>query len=220
MIQPGRKYTIDDHRRMQLDALTLRAQPEIPLFTRLDVGAAGRRTRPRDARERGTRCSRATAPRRRCTPTWRGGVDARRSATPRGPLAERQPQHEASLARAIEQLTTSQGADWSALALGPHAHARRSRTRSSPAFNLPTVERPGGTGTVAADGASYREILDVADWDRSIVTNVPGQSAQPESPFYGNLLKLWADDVYFPLVYSKERVEKETAHRMTLRPAR
>jgi penicillin amidase len=89
-----------------------------------------------------------------------------------------------------------------------------------PAFSLPAIERPGGSGTVAADGASYREILDVADWDRSIVTNVPGQSGQPESPFYGNLLPLFADDVYFPLVYSKARVEKETTNRMVLRPAR
>ena len=88
------------------------------------------------------------------------------------------------------------------------------------AFNLPTIERRGGTGTVAADGATYREILDVADWDRSIVTNVPGQSGQPESPFYGNLLPMFADDVYFPLAYSKARVEKETAHRMTIKPGR
>ena len=71
---------------------------------------------------------------------------------------------------------------------------------------------------MAADGASYREVLDVADWARSIVTNVPGQSAQPESPFYGNLLPLWASDTYFPLVYSRARVEKESAHTLTLRP--
>ena len=44
---------------------------------------------------------------------------------------------------------------------------------------------------MGADGASYREILDVADWDRSVATNVPGQSGQPESTFYGNLLPLW-----------------------------
>ncbi len=84
------------------------------------------------------------------------------------------------------------------------------------AFDLPTVERPGGAGTVAADGASYREILDVADWDRSIVTNVPGQSAQPESPFYRNLLPLWADDTYFPLVYSRPRVDREAAHTLKI----
>jgi penicillin amidase len=73
---------------------------------------------------------------------------------------------------------------------------------------------------VAADGATYREILDVSNWDRSMVTNVPGQSGQPESPFYGNLLQMFADDVYIPLVYSRERVEKEIAHRLTLKGTR
>ena len=70
---------------------------------------------------------------------------------------------------------------------------------------------------MAADGASYREVLDVADWDRSIVTNVPGQSGQPGSPYYGNLLKLWAEDSYFPLVYSRVRVEVESAQKLLLK---
>jgi penicillin amidase len=103
--------------------------------------------------------------------------------------------------------------------VGAHAHARlpASFVRE---FDLPTVERPGGAGTVAADGASYREILDVADWDRSVVTNTPGQSGQPGSPFYGNLLPLWADNTYFPLVYSKAAVEAAAAHRLTLIPGK
>jgi penicillin amidase len=50
-----------------------------------------------------------------------------------------------------------------------------------------------------------------------MVANVPGQSGQPGSPFYDNLLKLWAEDVYFPLVYSRARIEKESAARLTLR---
>ena len=33
MIQPGRRFTLDDHRRMQLDAVSLRARAEIPLFS-------------------------------------------------------------------------------------------------------------------------------------------------------------------------------------------
>jgi len=41
-------------------------------------------------------------------------------------------------------------------------------------LDLPTAERSGGAGTVAADGASYREIFDVSDGDRSQVINVPG----------------------------------------------
>jgi hypothetical protein len=40
---------------------------------------------------------------------------------------------------------------------------------------------------------------------------------EPGSPFYDNLLKLWGDDVYFPLVYSRARVEKESAAKLMLR---
>ena len=45
----------------------------------------------------------------------------------------------------------------------------------------------------------------------------PGQSAQPESPFYSNLLKLWTDDTYFPLVYTRARVARDTAHTLILK---
>ena len=50
------------------------------------------------------------------------------------------------------------------------------------------------------------------------VTNVPGQSGQPESPFYGNLLPLWDRAEYFPLVFTRGRIDKETAHKLMLRP--
>ena len=61
--------------------------------------------------------------------------------------------------------------------------------------------------------------MDVADWDRSVATNVPGQSGQSESKFYGNLLPLWDRGEYFPLVYTRGRVDGEAAHKLTLRPA-
>jgi len=214
MIQPGRSYTIDDHRNMQLDALSLRAQSELLLF-------------------RGWQASKPEVERARAlVAAWDGRLvkdsaaaaihSAWRTAStvaerdPARPPAERQPLHDASLARAIERLTSEQGADWAAWRWG------RMHTRSFPhpfvsAFDLDTVERPGGTGAVAADGASYREVLDVADWDRSIVTNVPGQSGQPESPFYGNLLPLWASDAYFPLAFSPTRVSAETKFVLNLR---
>jgi hypothetical protein len=86
------------------------------------------------------------------------------------------------------------------------------------AFDLPRVERSGGAGTVEADGATYREILDVSDWDRSLGINVPGQSGQPGSPYYSNLLESWAANRYFPLVYSKKAVEANAAHRLRLVP--
>jgi penicillin amidase len=217
LIQPGKTYTLEDHRRMQLDALSLAAQSAVRLF------AGWTSSQPAVERARQmlmgwdatfARDSAAAA----LYSTWRGiSTTQEREAT--RPLAGRQPMHEASLAKAIEQLTASQGTDWNGWRWG-RMHTRAFPHALVPAFSLPAIERPGGSGTVAADGASYREILDVADWDRSIVTNVPGQSGQPESPFYGNLLPLFADDVYFPLVYSKARVEKETTNRMVLRPAR
>jgi hypothetical protein len=55
------------------------------------------------------------------------------------------------------------------------------------------------------------------DWDvRSSPTFC--QSAQPGSPYYGNLLKLWAEDRYFPLLYSRPRVEKDAAQKLALKP--
>ena len=49
--------------------------------------------------------------------------------------------------------------------------------------------------------------LDVADWDRSTTTNVPGASGQPGSPHYADLLPLWADGRYHPLPFSRRAVE-------------
>lgn len=83
-----------------------------------------------------------------------------------------------------------------------------------------TVNATGGANFRQTAGASFREIIDLADFDRSIVTNVPGQSADPRSPHYADLLPLWGTDQYFPLVYSRARVEQETERVTWLVPAR
>jgi penicillin amidase len=91
------------------------------------------------------------------------------------------------------------------------------------------LARPGDEYTVNAtgapqdswqqvSGASYREILDTSDWDQSLAVNAPGQSGQPGSPHYSDLLTLWNDGKYFPLVYSQKAVEHETTDRMVLEP--
>jgi penicillin amidase len=214
MLRPDRQYTLDDHRRMQIDALSLGAQADLALFQGWTASS------PEVERARGLLAGWNAVLDRDSAPAalysaWRGASSAEeRDAS--APADTRKPMHEKSLAQAISRLTTEQGADWSGWRWG------RMHTRAFPhpflaAFDLPRVERPGGSGTVAADGASYREIFDVADWDRSLVTSTPGQSGQPGSPFYDNLLPLWADDVYFPLVFSRERVEQARAHRLVLR---
>lgn len=215
LIRPGRRYTIDDHRRMQLDALSLRALSEQALFrgwtsSLPDVERARQMVAAWDAVF--AKESAAAA----IYSTWRNVATAgeRQDALDAG---RRKILMESTLRKALAELAVEQGAEPSGWQWG-RMHTRAFPHPFLPAFNLPTVERPGGSGTVAADGASYREVLDVSDWDRSIVTNTPGQSGQPGSPFYGNLLPLWASDTYFPLVFSRPRVEKEGVHRLTLRP--
>lgn len=67
-------------------------------------------------------------------------------------------------------------------------------------------------------GASYRQVLDVGNWDASMMTNAPGQSGDPRSPFYGNLLRHWAADGAFPLLYSRDEVLANEAVTIRLRP--
>ena len=44
-----------------------------------------------------------------------------------------------------------------------------------------------------ASGASFRMVIDVGEWDNSLAVNVPGQSGDPESPFYDNLLEIFVE---------------------------
>jgi len=95
-------------------------------------------------------------------------------------------------------------------------------------LDLGPLSRPGDGQTVNATwvgekfeqegGASYREILDTADWDRSLAVNAPGQSGQPGSPHYSDLFSLWNKDEYFPLVYSRKAVETNAEDRLVLAP--
>jgi penicillin G amidase len=95
-------------------------------------------------------------------------------------------------------------------------------------LDLPAHSRPGDSDTVNATGgpdymqthgASYREILDVSDWDRSVMTNVPGESGNPGDRHYGDLINAWADGQYHPLPFSKNAVEAAAEVRIMLLPA-
>lgn len=95
-------------------------------------------------------------------------------------------------------------------------------------LDLGPLSRPGDGYTVNATwpganfeqegGASYREILDTADWDGSLAVNTPGQSGQPGSPHYSDLLPLWDNGQYFPLVYSRKAVDANAGDRLVLAP--
>ena len=86
------------------------------------------------------------------------------------------------------------------------------------AYDIPAIERRGGTPTVAATGATYRHVIDFSNLDASLATNVPGQSGQPESPFYANLTESFGRGEYFPLSFSRTSVDRHAAHRLLLLP--
>lgn len=59
-------------------------------------------------------------------------------------------------------------------------------------------------------GASFRMLTDLSDWDKTLMINTPGQSANPDSKYYGNLFELWAQDQYFNAYFSKQKILNDT----------
>ena len=107
-----------------------------------------------------------------------------------------------------------------------HALGEISENTFAKQLNLPSLPRGGngytpnstGNNWNQSSGASFRMIVDTGDWDRSIGTNAPGQSGDPQSPFYKNLYKSWAENTYFPLYFSKEKIQEVTYKITRLHP--
>jgi penicillin amidase len=138
-----------------------------------------------------------------------------------------------SLNSATERLRKLEGPDPKKWAWGQlhtiHFHHPLDQAKDAAFMDLGPVARPGDDETVDAtgysgksfaqvSGASYREIMDTGDWDKSVAINVPGQSGQPGSIHYSDLLPLWTEGRYFPLSYSKTAVEKAATDTLVLEP--
>ncbi len=212
----GDVLSVDDHKGIQHDARLLAAERDIPAFrgwTSDDADVEWARGLIADWDGSVSRESAAGA----LYVRWRAEVDAAvRDAGTSEP--DRRTLLEQGLAAAIERLTEELGPDRTEWRHG-RVHASELAHMLAPAYDLPPVERPGGFGAVNATGANFRRIIDLADPDRSVASNAPGQSAQPGSPFYGNLAENLGNGEYFPLLYTREAVEDRAAHRLTLRPA-
>ncbi len=79
---------------------------------------------------------------------------------------------------------------------------------------------PGSTGynLNQSSGGSFRVLINTGDWDNSFATNSPGQSGDPDSKFYDNLYEDWANDIYFPLLYSKSKILRNLENRKVYYP--
>jgi penicillin amidase len=139
-----------------------------------------------------------------------------------------------TLTEAVADLGKLQGEDlstwkWGALHQAEFKHQLSTDDARRAAFDLKPVPRGGDGNTVNATGggnrgfiqragASFRQILDLSDWDRSVAINVPGQSGQPQSGHYSDLLQLWAEGKYFPMLFSRKKIEEFAASRLKLTP--
>ena len=83
--------------------------------------------------------------------------------------------------------------------------------------NSYTPNNTGG-GNNQTSGASFRIIVDTKDWDRTVGANTPGQSGDPDDKHYRDLFEIWANDKFFPMFYSREKVESVADEVLTLVP--
>jgi penicillin amidase len=151
------------------------------------------------------------------------------------PLAGRNQLLIGSLEQAVQELTERFGPDMKNWRYGQETYhhivlrhmlgnAVKAEYRSQ--FEIGPLPRGGdgftvnNTDNAAAQlvGASFRIIADLADWDRSLGVNTPGQSGDPMSPHYRDLTELWANGQYFPVFYSRKKIEGVTEKRETLIP--
>jgi penicillin amidase len=65
---------------------------------------------------------------------------------------------------------------------------------------------------------SYRQILDVGDWNRSKSIHPTGQSGHPASRHYADFIKPWLNVEYHPMPWSRNQVDEATTERLTLQP--
>jgi penicillin amidase len=75
-----------------------------------------------------------------------------------------------------------------------------------------------GSGFNQRSGGSFRIIADCSDWDNSVGTNCPGQSGDPESPHYKDLIGPWAEGQYFPIYFSRHKVLSAAESILMLNP--
>ncbi len=66
--------------------------------------------------------------------------------------------------------------------------------------------------------ASYRQIIDLSDWDRSIAINTTGQSGLPLHRHYRDFVSRWATGGYHPMLFSRPRIQQEAEGTLALTP--
>jgi penicillin amidase len=137
-----------------------------------------------------------------------------------------------ALTAAVSTLKTELGPNlsdwrWGAVHSATFRHPLGVDAATSALFNIGPIPRDGygltplatsGPAFKQTSGATFREVLDVSDWDRSAVTSAPGQSGQPASHHFADLARFWAEAQYVPLPFSDAAVAKGAEATLILTP--
>ncbi len=138
-----------------------------------------------------------------------------------------------TLAGARAECAARMGPDRAAWRWGALHHARFSHALSREAGHAEwdagpfpiggSAATPMAAGYRASDfrllaGASVRMVVDVGDWDRSVCINAPGQSGDPRSAHYEDLMGPWSRGEYVPMLYTEAAVREAAEDVLTLQP--
>ncbi len=157
-------------------------------------------------------------------PDGRFGVD---------PIAGRDGLLARSFEEGVAELSKRFGSDMEKWKLGAYHHATIVHPLSSALkieerarFDVGNLPRGGDAFTIDATGlgdnqtggGSFKIVMDTEDWDHSIGQNNPGQSGDVNDPHYRDLYELWARGKYFPILFSRARIESVVERRVQLSP--
>lgn len=143
---------------------------------------------------------------------------------------------EASLVDAVEKLTTAHGSDrarwgWGQIRRLTLKHPVGAIPALAPVFNRGPFDYGGDGSTIAQAGltplrptgnplaiASLRVAIEVGDWDNARFSLPGGQSGNPISPHYDDLLPLWLQGEGIPIPWSNTAVAAATRQTLLLEP--
>jgi penicillin amidase len=151
--------------------------------------------------------------------SWMYAPDGRFGADP---IAGRNALLVKSLEEAAAELSKRFGPDMEKWKLGAYHYARIRSPMTDAVkpdlqdrFDVGNFPRGGDGFTITATGGgdnqtgggSFKIVVDTENWDNSVGLNSPGQSGDVNDPHYRDLYELWARGKYFPVFYSRSKVE-------------
>jgi penicillin amidase len=163
--------------------------------------------------------------------SWLEAPDGRFGADP---IAGRDAILIKSLEEAVAELTKRLGPDMEKWNLGAYHYAHIFSPMTAAVkpdlqekFDVGHAPRGGDgltiTATAGGDnqvaGGSFKIIVDTENWDNSVGLNSPGQSGDINDPHYRDLYGLWARGKYFPVFYSRAKVESVAEKTLLLSPS-